>query len=166
MGGGRASDQSSGMQVVAGCIIEGAQQTRYICAPVQRFDVESHGPYNLIWCQWLLMYITDQDCLRFLCRARKGLAEGGVLVVKENITSQQQPSYFENDKGDPYCVRPKGACESHNAERLPMAIVRSEQHLKVLFASAGLRSIQRWLQDFGDSTTPMTMNALVRIGTR
>ncbi|KAJ2157329.1 N-terminal Xaa-Pro-Lys N-methyltransferase 1 [Coemansia sp. RSA 552] len=44
--------------------------------------------YDVIWCQWVLSHLTDDDMVEFLLRCVKGLAPGGLICVKENVASQ------------------------------------------------------------------------------
>ena len=64
--------------------------------------------YDCIWVQWCLCYLTDEDCLSFLDRAREALVEcpdnpqkSGLLFVKENVTSEN----FLVDKDDNSIMR-------------------------------------------------------------
>ncbi|KAJ2707681.1 hypothetical protein H4R19_004880 [Coemansia spiralis] len=46
------------------------------------------GRYDVIWCQWVLSHLTDNDLVAFLQRCASGLAPDGVVCVKENISSR------------------------------------------------------------------------------
>ncbi|KAJ2765034.1 hypothetical protein IWQ57_004935 [Coemansia nantahalensis] len=46
------------------------------------------GRYDVIWCQWVLSHLTDDDLVAFLRRCADGLAPNGVVCVKENITTR------------------------------------------------------------------------------
>lgn len=43
--------------------------------------------YDVIWNQWVLGYLTDEDLIAYLIRCRDALSENGVIVIKENVTS-------------------------------------------------------------------------------
>ncbi|XP_026738555.1 N-terminal Xaa-Pro-Lys N-methyltransferase 1-B-like [Trichoplusia ni] len=43
--------------------------------------------YDVIWNQWVLGYLTDDDLEAYLIRCRDSLSENGIIVVKENVTS-------------------------------------------------------------------------------
>jgi protein N-terminal methyltransferase len=52
--------------------------------------------YDCIWVQWCLCYLTDDDCLTFLERARDSLVEcpdsshkSGLMFIKENIADEK-----------------------------------------------------------------------------
>lgn len=45
-------------------------------------------PYNLVWVQWCLGHLTDEQLVRCLRRCAAALAPGtGVIVVKENLST-------------------------------------------------------------------------------
>ncbi|KAI8318365.1 DUF858-domain-containing protein [Martensiomyces pterosporus] len=54
---------------------------------LQKFTPEN-GRYDVIWCQWVLSHLTDQDLADFLKRCTQGLAPGGLICVKENVASR------------------------------------------------------------------------------
>lgn len=59
--------------------------------------------YDVIWCQWVLSHLTDEDLLNFFQTCKKGLAHNGVIVVKENIASS---GTREVDEVDSSVTRP------------------------------------------------------------
>ena len=42
------------------------------------------GAYDVIWVQWVVGHLTDDDFVAFFQRCRKGLKPDGVIVLKEN----------------------------------------------------------------------------------
>lgn len=46
--------------------------------------------YDVIWCQWVLGHLNDNDLTEFLKKCIIGLNKNGVLIVKENITSSNK----------------------------------------------------------------------------
>ncbi|KAK3747335.1 hypothetical protein QZH41_017985 [Actinostola sp. cb2023] len=55
---------------------------------LQEFDpVPSR--YDVIWCQWVMGHLTDDDFIAFLNLCKKGLNDGGILCIKENIATRQ-----------------------------------------------------------------------------
>lgn len=42
--------------------------------------------YDVIWCQWVLGHLRDDDLVQFFKNCVSGLKKNGVLVVKENVT--------------------------------------------------------------------------------
>ena len=58
-----------------------------------RYDLR----YDLIWVQWVLLYLTDSDLLLVLRRLRLALKPGGLMIVKENCMrrSSGQPGWTD-----------------------------------------------------------------------
>ncbi|XP_063825516.1 N-terminal Xaa-Pro-Lys N-methyltransferase 1-like [Ostrinia nubilalis] len=61
--------------------------------------------YDVIWCQWVLGHLNDYDLIAFLERCSEALAENGVIVIKENITSSDEIEYDDDDSS---VTRPVG----------------------------------------------------------
>lgn len=67
--------------------LEGSGAThRYLTSSLQGFTFDAK--YDVIWVQWVLLYLTDKDLIEFLKRCKAALAENGVIVVKENCTDK------------------------------------------------------------------------------
>ena len=49
------------------------------------FDVEKRGKYNVIWIQWCLENLDDDDLKEFLVKCTNALEESGLIIIKENI---------------------------------------------------------------------------------
>ncbi|KAJ2995626.1 hypothetical protein HDV02_000582, partial [Globomyces sp. JEL0801] len=56
---------------------------QYIPTGLQNFNPEA-GRYDLIWCQWVLSHLTDDDLVVFLKRCKDSL-NGGYIEIKENV---------------------------------------------------------------------------------
>ncbi|KAL1490460.1 hypothetical protein ABEB36_013149 [Hypothenemus hampei] len=63
------------------------------------------GKYDVIWVQWVLGHLTNDDLVDFLLNCQKGLTNNGLIVVKENITSSVE---VEVDEKDSSVTRPMG----------------------------------------------------------
>jgi len=95
--------------------------------------------YSLIWCQWVLPYLTDVDLIAFLKRCVKGLRPGGVIGVKENISR-----------------------DGWVADNEDFSITRTEEQYKSIFRAAGLKVAYEKLQlGFPKQLFPVKMFALV-----
>ena len=57
---------------------------RFICETMQDFTPEA-GRYDLIWLQWCIGCVTDDDLVAFLGRCCDGLAPGGMIIIKDNV---------------------------------------------------------------------------------
>jgi hypothetical protein len=55
------------------------------CSGMQNFNFTEQ--YDLIWIQWVSIYLTDFDFVDFFSRCRKALNTNGVIVLKENISN-------------------------------------------------------------------------------
>mmetsp|Transcript_10622 Transcript_10622/g.30241 ORF Transcript_10622/g.30241 Transcript_10622/m.30241 type:complete len:255 (+) Transcript_10622:263-1027(+) len=73
---------------------------KYLCQGLQEFDPEPER-YDVIWIQWAMLYLTDEDVVALFERCRKGLKPDGIIVVKENICT----SGFVVDKQDSSLTR-------------------------------------------------------------
>lgn len=61
---------------------------RFICSGLQDFSPEA-GRYDVIWMQWVLGHLTDEDLVAFFRRCKLGLRENGIICIKENIASSE-----------------------------------------------------------------------------
>ncbi|XP_010243926.1 PREDICTED: alpha N-terminal protein methyltransferase 1 isoform X2 [Nelumbo nucifera] len=82
--------------------------------PLQEFTPEA-GRYDVIWVQWCIGQLSDDDFVSFFKRAMAGLKPDGFFVVKENVAK----SGFVLDKDD-------------------QSITRSDLYFKELFNQCGL----------------------------
>lgn len=69
---------------------------------LQQFVPEAQK-YDLVWSQWVLGHLTDDDLVAFFRRIRNGLTEGGLFVIKENVTKSKE---MEKDETDSSVTRP------------------------------------------------------------
>lgn len=44
--------------------------------------------YDIIWIQWAMLYLTDEDAIAFLRRCAAALKPGGMIFVKENVCAE------------------------------------------------------------------------------
>ncbi|KAJ8726308.1 hypothetical protein PYW07_001006 [Mythimna separata] len=58
--------------------------------------------YDVIWNQWVLGYLKDEDLEAYLIRCRDSLSPTGIIVVKENVTSSGK---IEKDSTDSSVTR-------------------------------------------------------------
>jgi len=85
-------------EYLAGCERVG----QLFCAGLQNFAF-TPATYDVIWCQWVLGHLTDDHLVDFFNRCITGLKKGGMLVVKENVTSSGE---VETDEDDSSVTRP------------------------------------------------------------
>lgn len=75
---------------------------------LQKFTPEE-GKYDLIWSQWVLGHLPDNDLLEFFIRVKSGLAKGGYFVMKDNVTTSGK---VEPDEEDSSVTRPLSTFET------------------------------------------------------
>nr|CAG4650522.1 EOG090X0EJQ [Sida crystallina] len=77
-------------------------QGQFFHSGLQNFNPEN-GAYDVIWIQWVLGHLTDEDLVAFLKRCQSGLQPNGLVVIKENVTSSGE---VEMDSTDSSVTRP------------------------------------------------------------
>ncbi|ESO08956.1 hypothetical protein HELRODRAFT_185381 [Helobdella robusta] len=70
-----------------------------ICSGLQDFQPEPYK-YDVIWCQWVLGHLTDDDLVSFFQKCRLALTADGLIIFKENVSMNA-----EFDKLDSSYVR-------------------------------------------------------------
>ncbi|KAM7530361.1 hypothetical protein LguiB_033771 [Lonicera macranthoides] len=58
--------------------------SNFYCVPLQEFTPDAER-YDVIWVQWCIGHLADDDFVSFFKRATVGLKPGGLFVMKENI---------------------------------------------------------------------------------
>ncbi|CDH11344.1 probable putative methyltransferase [Zygosaccharomyces bailii ISA1307] len=81
--------------------------------------IPEENKYWLIWCQWCVGHLPDEQLIDFFRRCVKGLQPNGTIVVKENNTPT------DNDDFDPQ----------------DSSVTRSDGKLKHIFEQSGLKLI-------------------------
>lgn len=105
---------------------------------LQEFQPKSMR-YDVIWSQWVLGHLTNDDFVNFFQRCSQALNKNGIVIVKENITSSEA---VDIDEVDSSVTRPLGM-------------------VKALFAKSGLRIIKMVRQNnFPSGIFPVYMFAL------
>jgi protein N-terminal methyltransferase len=75
----------------------GGRVERRIAKGLQEF-VPEKGRYDVIWCQWVLSHLSNEDLVGFLRSCAQALPQGsGVIVLKENIALEDDDVFDEND---------------------------------------------------------------------
>ena len=92
------------------------------CNGLQDFTPEAKR-YNLIWIQWVLLYLTDDDLVKFLQRCKAALLPNGLICLKENIVFKRSVT-----------------------DREDSSITRTDKRLKKLISKAGLNVIKQDMQ--------------------
>lgn len=109
----------------------------FYCEPLQAFTPDANR-YDVIWVQWCIGHLTDQDLVEFFKRAKVGLKPHGFFVVKENVSQHG----FVVDKDD-------------------SSVTRSDTYFRDLFEQAGLSLLKTKVQKgFPKELFPVRMYAL------
>lgn len=105
--------------------LRGSTSCIFTIGRVENF-VPQPAVYHLVWCQWVLQYLTDADAVRALRSLASGLCAAGIIIVKENrpYRTQYDPRMFQMDT-------PKGAAGRYD-------ILRPDSHHRLLFMQANL----------------------------
>eukprot|EP00405_Crypthecodinium_cohnii_P043196 CAMPEP_0206584734 /NCGR_PEP_ID=MMETSP0325_2-20121206/35935_1 /ASSEMBLY_ACC=CAM_ASM_000347 /TAXON_ID=2866 /ORGANISM="Crypthecodinium cohnii, Strain Seligo" /LENGTH=298 /DNA_ID=CAMNT_0054092021 /DNA_START=34 /DNA_END=926 /DNA_ORIENTATION=- len=93
-------------------------------APLQDMEVADED-YDVIWAQWVLLYLPDDDLVNFFKRCQRMLHPDGLIFVKENV------------------VKPGG---SFVVDREDNSISRTDGQYKAVFERAGLRVLHEMVQ--------------------
>ncbi|KAI8619331.1 alpha-N-methyltransferase NTM1 [Chytriomyces sp. MP71] len=80
------------------------------------------GRYDMIWSQWVLGHLTDDDLIAFFVRCKAALKPNGFLGVKENVCARNT---VELDDDDSSVTRPAVLLESI-FERAGLTVMKKE----------------------------------------
>ncbi|RGB23221.1 alpha-N-methyltransferase NTM1 [Rhizophagus diaphanus] len=94
----------------------------FICSGLQEF-MPKEGKYDLIWCQWVLGHLKDDDLIKFFERCKKGLKPKGLIGVKENVSVIG----YQFDETD-------------------SSVTRSDEIYKKIFQKSGLKIVKEKIQ--------------------
>ncbi|KAG1772741.1 alpha-N-methyltransferase NTM1 [Suillus occidentalis] len=101
---------------------------------------DTKSKFDVIWCQWCLGHLNDDELVQFLQRSKKALRDArSLIVVKENICREQNAIFDEQDS----------------------TFTRSDLAFKSIFRDAGLKIIQEKIQHgLPEGLYPVIMYAL------
>eukprot|EP00980_Cylindrotheca_fusiformis_P020504 scaffold7556_cov111-Cylindrotheca_fusiformis.AAC.6 len=117
---------------------DNAYKCRFFATELQDWE-PAENKYSVIWIQWVLCYLTDDDIVAFLRRCNQSLVDGGVIVLKENT-----------------CVEEAFVVDVDDA-----SVTRSVPYWLDLIFKAGLKVVQyQWQEDFPDDIFPVPLLAL------
>lgn len=110
----------------------------FFASGLQSFSPHA-GRYDVIWCQWVLSYLMDDDLINFFGRCVSALRKNGLIIVKENVTESDHPDMDVKDS----------------------SITRPLLNLKDIFRKAGLQCVREERQyTFPRNLYPVYMFAL------
>ncbi|KAL7544019.1 hypothetical protein ACHAXR_013471 [Thalassiosira sp. AJA248-18] len=115
-----------------------SSRCRFFCTGLQEFEPKAQY-YDIIWIQWVIGYLTDDDLVDFLKRCAVGLRKGGVIIIKDNTCEQEA---FIVDRDD-------------------ASSTRSLPYILAIAELAGLRVVhQRFQDNFPTNIFPVPLIAL------
>jgi protein N-terminal methyltransferase len=115
-----------------------SSRCRFFCTGMQDFEPNPQS-YDIIWIQWVIGYLPDEDLVDFLKRCCIALRKGGVVVIKDNTCTSDA---FIVDRDD-------------------ASVTRSLPYILALVELAGMRVVyERYQSDFPDNIFPVPMLAL------
>mmetsp|Transcript_13417 Transcript_13417/g.18341 ORF Transcript_13417/g.18341 Transcript_13417/m.18341 type:complete len:267 (+) Transcript_13417:163-963(+) len=94
----------------------------FFCEPLETF-APGNERYDVIWIQWCIGHLTDEDFIHFFSRCAAGLKPDGIVVVKENNCKEG----FIVDKDD-------------------SSVTRSDVYFRDLFQRSGFQIISVQVQ--------------------
>lgn len=88
---------------------------------LEQWHPEGNGTYDVVWNQWCVGQLTDEQLVAYLRRLPPALKEGGWIIVKENLSNQYlgEDVYDETDS----------------------SVTRTDVKFRELFDQAGLRIV-------------------------
>lgn len=118
--------------------IENGVDINFIEQGAQNFEPEP-SRYWLIWCQWCLGHLSDENLIFFFKRCARALQPNGIIVVKEN-NCHMQDEFDDTDS----------------------SVTRTDAKFRELFSEAGLHLLYYKKQVGMPKTVyPVTMYALI-----
>ncbi|KAI0322215.1 methyltransferase domain-containing protein [Amylostereum chailletii] len=99
-------------------------------------DDDLNSGFDIIWCQWCLMYMSDTDLVAFFRRGQAALREldKSVIVVKENVS--------QDGLDEDGCLSPSVTFDKDDS-----SVTRSDQAWKGLFKEGGLTLVHEQVQN-------------------
>lgn len=100
---------------------------------IQNFSPPNDIKYDIIWIQWVLMFILDDDVIKFIQTCKQILSKNGVIVIKDNVASGIKNEYDDEDSSvvrslSQYCLlfsRAKLKClKSEKVVGLPKSLFK------------------------------------------
>ena len=58
-------------------------RVNFLLLPLQELEVKANR-YDVVWIQWCIGHLTDDDCVEFLKTCARSLKPNGMILVKEN----------------------------------------------------------------------------------
>ncbi|KAK3501389.1 alpha-N-methyltransferase NTM1 [Neurospora crassa] len=96
---------------------------------------EGENKYDLVWTQWCVGHLTDEQLVAYLQRCKSALAEDGLIVIKENTTVLGNDEFDKEDS----------------------SVTRGEATFQKVFQKAGLKVVKAEFQKGFPQTRTMKL---------
>lgn len=107
------------------------------CVGLEGF-MPREGVYDVVWIQWVIIYLSDSDFIDLLSRLKRALKPGGIIVIKDNVGGE--------------------GCELDSEDS---SVMRNNDQLEEIFRLAGVKVLQNQLQiGFPQDLQPVRLYAL------
>ena len=161
---GRAVDCGAGIgRITAGCLSKVCEIVD-IVEPIEKFANEAKAldlgdcklgnvyvtgmerwtptvNYDIIWVQWCIGHLRDEQLVKFLMRSNAALSENGWIVVKENMSTDREGKDLFDE--------------------VDSTVTRTDERFRKLFGESGLKITRTELQSgFPKSLYPVRFYAL------
>mmetsp|Transcript_21023 Transcript_21023/g.37978 ORF Transcript_21023/g.37978 Transcript_21023/m.37978 type:complete len:315 (-) Transcript_21023:74-1018(-) len=143
-----------------------SHKCRYLCQSLQHFEPPPSS-YDIIWIQWCIGYLTDQDCIQFLKRCGAALRRPD-HPTNNNNNDENNDNNNNNDENNNtrgiICIKDNTCTdETFVLDRDDASITRSLPYLLDLAHKAGLKVLHQQTNqdDFPDDIFPVPMIALI-----
>lgn len=108
---------------------------------LENWTLDAPYKYNLIWNQWCVGHLTDAQLVEYFKRCQEHLAEGGSIVVKENLSTDLNGEDIFDDEDS--------------------SVTRTDEKFRKIFELAGLEIFLTEVQrGFPKGLFPVRMYAL------
>jgi protein N-terminal methyltransferase len=104
---------------------EGSLQKDGVVGDIYLTGLENWNPekkYDLIWTQWCVGHLTDLQLLDYIARCRNALTETGIMVVKENLSTDPHGEDMYDD--------------------MDSSVTRTDEKFRKIFKDAGMNLIK------------------------
>ncbi|KAK3351146.1 alpha-N-methyltransferase NTM1 [Neurospora tetraspora] len=96
---------------------------------------EGENKYDLVWTQWCVGHLTDEQLVAYLQRCKSALSEDGLIVIKENTTVLGNDEFDQEDS----------------------SVTRGEATFQKVFQKAGLKVVKAEFQKGFPQTRTMKL---------
>ncbi|EAY02662.1 hypothetical protein TVAG_253130 [Trichomonas vaginalis G3] len=97
-------------------------------------DWKIDGVFDCFWAQWTIMFLTDEDAIKFLKNCKEHLNTNGFIFVKDNVANPNKQAQKDEANWNPE----------------DCSIARTYMHYKELFQKSGLTVQEEYIDELPD----------------